>query len=175
VFHDVTDQRHIESELAELALHDPLTGLANRLLLTDRLQVAFDRASRDGGSVGVVFLDLDDFKRVNDTLGHDAGDELLVETAERLRHAVRPADTVARLGGDEFVVVCSLGSASELLHVQDRLGWALRQPYHLRGRVVRVGASIGIATTADFDADPGGLLQDADAAMYREKRARRRG
>ncbi|HEV2360362.1 MAG TPA: diguanylate cyclase, partial [Acidimicrobiales bacterium] len=173
-FHDVTDQRRFESELSDLALHDPLTRLANRILLSDRLEVAFERSAREGAGVGVMLLDLDDFKLVNDSLGHAAGDEVLVTTAARLRGAVRPGDTVARLGGDEFVVVCPhIDDEQELAIVGERLARAVAQPQLAAGREVVVTASIGQAHGTPGKESPDTLLQRADDAMYRMKDQRR--
>lgn len=172
--HDVTEQRQLESELTELALHDPLTGCANRLLLGDRLTVAFDRADREGGWVGLMLIDLDHFKRVNDTHGHDVGDRLLVELGRRLNGAVRPGDTVARLGGDEFVVVCpGIAAAAELDRLADRILERIVQPFELDGLPLSVTASLGAALGggAEIDGRDGAeeLMRRADVAMYRVK------
>ena len=173
-FHDVTEQKRVESELTDLALHDPLTGLANRILLSDRLEVAFERGVREDTGVGVLMLDLDDFKLVNDTFGHGTGDGVLVAVANRLRSVVRPGDTVARLGGDEFVVVCPLaGAEAELSGVRDRLEDALREPVALTGVEIEVSASIGLALSGPAKSDPETLLRAADESMYRAKEARR--
>ena len=144
------------------ALHDPLTGLANRVLFADRLAQALARARRGSEAAGVLFLDLDDFKAVNDKQGHAAGDAVLVALAERLRGAVRPADTVARLGGDEFVVVCEEIDERSTRGLAERLAAAVRA-HDLR-------ASIGIAL-GDGDTAPEALLEAADAAAYRAKGA----
>jgi diguanylate cyclase (GGDEF)-like protein/PAS domain S-box-containing protein len=172
--HDVTAQRRLESELTALALHDPLTGLANRILLQDRLEVAFERGVREDTRVGLMLLDLDDFKQVNDTYGHGTGDGVLVSVANRLRAVVRPGDTVARLGGDEFVVVCPLaGGETELIRVRDRLKEALAVPVVVSGRQLRIGASIGLAVSHAGKSDPESLLREADEAMYMAKESRR--
>jgi diguanylate cyclase (GGDEF)-like protein len=158
--------------LARQALHDSLTGLPNRALLLDRLHVAIGRSRRRPTSVALLFLDLDGFKRVNDTLGHDAGDDLLVEVARRLSSVLRPGDTVARYGGDEFVILCEdLRSEREALRVAERARATIAQPFAVRGEPVTVQASVGIAR-----ARPGGtfaedLLREADLAMYRAKRS----
>ncbi|MCB1248953.1 MAG: EAL domain-containing protein [Acidimicrobiales bacterium] len=170
VNNDITAIKRSEAELAHQALHDPLTGLANRALLLDHLGGALVRGARTPGSVGVLFLDLDRFKVVNDSLGHGAGDELLVEVARRLDHVVRPIDTVARLGGDEFVLLLEgLHDPREPLEVAERLRQALSVPVAVAGGEVYVTASIGIITSVDPAADPEGLLRDADAAMYLAK------
>ena len=150
------------------ALHDPLTGLPNRLLLTDRIEQALARSRRSGGEVTVMFLDLDLFKVVNDSLGHHAGDALLVDVAGRLRRAVRAGDTLARFGGDEFVIVCDDVTAAEVGSLAARFAEALREPFSTHHTQASVSASIGVAV-AGPDADAHTLLRDADAAMYRAK------
>ncbi len=150
------------------ALHDPLTGLPNRLLLSDRIEQALARADRAGGGVVVMFLDLDLFKVVNDSLGHHAGDALLVEVATRLQSAVRSGDTLARFGGDEFVVVCEGVDGDEVGTVASRITNALHHPFTSHQRHVTVTASIGVAL-ADGMSEPHTLLRDADAAMYQAK------
>jgi diguanylate cyclase (GGDEF)-like protein/PAS domain S-box-containing protein len=170
VIRDVTKRKAAEEELTRKTLHDPLTGLPNRVLLLDRVGLALDRLGRTGGVVAVLFLDLDRFKDVNDTLGHAAGDRLLVEVGRRLSAASRPGDTVARLGGDEFVVVCGeLGTEHDAAIVARRLDLALGAPFDYRGRIVSITASTGIATSSTPRRDPGDLVGDADAAMYRAK------
>ena len=164
-------ERHrVEEDIRHRALHDPLTGLPNRMLALDRLAGALARRRRDEGAVAVVLLDLDHFKLVNDSLGHDAGDALLTALAPRLQDAVRPSDTVARLGGDEFVVVCEdLDGPRAAVHVAERLVSAVRQPLVLGDTEHFASASIGIALAESADADPQTLIRDADAAMYRAK------
>ena len=158
-----------EGELHHLAFHDALTGLANRALFLDRLRHALDLATREPRAVSVVFVDLDGFKTVNDTLGHAAGDQLLVGVAKRMRGAIRATDTVARLGGDEFAVLVEQGADATV--VARTLLASLRRPFVLDDREVAVSASIGVAT-----ADPGlgadgagGLMHRADVAMYAVK------
>jgi diguanylate cyclase (GGDEF)-like protein/PAS domain S-box-containing protein len=186
--HDVTEQKRNEERLADLALHDPLTGVANRTLLADRLGKAVgdltseartdgeaDSASVPGGSIAVFLLDLDDFKEINDALGHDVGDEVLVAVARRLLAIVRPTDTVARLGGDEFVVVCQVKRGEEEMQgISDRIATALSEPYQIDGRSLIVSASIGGVRTDDPWTDPSTLLARADDAMYSVKWSRRR-
>jgi diguanylate cyclase (GGDEF)-like protein/PAS domain S-box-containing protein len=164
-------ERHlVEEEIRHRALHDALTGLPNRTLALDRLAGALARRQRDGGTVAVLLLDLDQFKLVNDSLGHQAGDELLTRLAPRLRDAVRPADTVARLGGDEFVVICEeLDGPRAAIHVAERLTAALSHPLVLGEEEHFASASIGIALADSADADAQTLMRDADAAMYRAK------
>jgi len=172
-FQNITDRKKMEWELIHRTLHDPLTGLPNRTLLTDRLHHSLAVARRSGLDVGVLFLDIDHFKEVNDTLGHACGDDLLRHAADRITRAVRPGDTVARYGGDEFVVVCDAVSAGDLRQIAARVLDALRLPFEIADPLVHVGASIGVVI-ADEAATPDSLLRDADAAMYRAK-ARGRG
>ncbi len=159
-----------EERMRHEALHDPLTGLANRTLLRDRLEHALARSAREGTETGVLFVDLDEFKRVNDRFGHGAGDAVLAELGQRLRAAVRPADTVARLGGDEFVVVCEAVDEPTALALGRRLDAAIRRPLGVGGTEQKLTASIGIALGRD-DADS--LLAVADAAVYQAKAAGR--
>jgi diguanylate cyclase (GGDEF)-like protein len=152
------------------ALHDPLTGLANRSLILDHLQLALARAGRRSALAAVIFVDLDDFKQINDTWGHLAGDELLVRVADRLRPAVRPADTLGRWGGDEFVVVCEdLERASDAPAIVARVRAAFEVPFDVGDSQLRVTASIGVAVSAGTD-QPATLIHAADSAMYRAKR-----
>lgn len=183
--HDVTERKRNEARLAELALHDPLTGLANRTLLTQRLRSAIDRHAEGalqrrnateaaGGSVAVFLLDLDDFKEINDHLGHDVGDEVLVAAARRLSGIVRSEDTVARLGGDEFVVVCEVtGGKAGLAAMSDRITTTLSAPYEVGGEVLTAAASVGGVLLDEENADPSVLLSRADDAMYAVKWSRR--
>ena len=164
------DRHLVEEEIRHRVLHDPLTGLPNRTLALDRLASALARRQRDGGTVAVLLLDLDQFKLVNDSLGHEAGDELLTTLAPRLHDAVRPADTVARLGGDEFVVLCEdLDGPRAAIQVAERLAAAVSQPLVLGEEEHFASASIGIALADTADADARMLIRDADAAMYRAK------
>jgi diguanylate cyclase (GGDEF)-like protein len=159
------------------ALHDPLTGLANRGLLMDQLGQALARAERRPGSVAVLFLDLDRFKVVNDSLGHATGDDLLVEIARRLERVMRSADTVARLGGDEFAVLAEdVAGVDEAVTLASRLRAAIAVPVAVAGQHVVITASVGIALSAPeagSPASPSSLLWDADVAMYRAKDAGR--
>jgi diguanylate cyclase (GGDEF)-like protein/PAS domain S-box-containing protein len=152
------------------AVHDPLTGLANRTLLRDRLEHALARSGRERGETAVLFVDLDNFKQVNDAHGHAAGDTVLVETARRLQTAVRPGDTVARLGGDEFIAVCEDIDEEAALAVGRRLQDAIRPPLAAGGVQHRLSASIGIAIGGR---DPDVLISEADLAAYRAKAAGR--
>jgi diguanylate cyclase (GGDEF)-like protein/PAS domain S-box-containing protein len=169
---DVTERRALEAQLAHQAFHDPLTGLANRALFRDRLAHAIERAHRSGLPPAVLFLDLDDFKAVNDSLGHGAGDALLVSVAERLQGCVRAADTVARLGGDEFAILIEDAAPEaehELMEVANRALASLRQPFVVEGVEVFVGGSIGISAPGTCAASAEDVLRDADAAMYHAK------
>jgi diguanylate cyclase (GGDEF)-like protein/PAS domain S-box-containing protein len=161
-----------EDAMRHQALHDALTGIANRTLLLDRLRHALDRAGRTRRRVAVAFVDLDHFKHLNDTAGHEVGDRLLVACARRLVEAVRPGDTVARLGGDEFAVVCEdIAGEGEALALGERLLTAVSGPFAL-GDGVAIGASVGVALRSGGD-DPSEALRDADTAMYRAKAAGR--
>jgi diguanylate cyclase (GGDEF)-like protein/PAS domain S-box-containing protein len=170
---DITDRRAMDETLAFGALHDPLTGLPNRRLLDDRIDVALARAGRTGALVALLFCDLDRFKEVNDRYGHEAGDEVLRQIASRLRLALRPSDSLARLGGDEFVVVCSdLRSIAEAATIAQRVMAGVDAPVETSVGPVQMTVSIGIAGVAGEDAagaEAGALLRNADAAMYRAK------
>ena len=164
--HDVTQRKAAESRLADQALHDPLTGLPNRVLLLDRMRLALARARRHGESVAALFLDLDRFKLVNDSFGHEVGDQLLRTVAERLRSAVRPSDTIARLGGDEFIVLCErLKDADQAIGLARRMEAAVAAPGLLPDDELTVTASVGVAI-ADGSESPEDLIRDADSAMY---------
>ncbi|MFN8026011.1 MAG: PAS domain S-box protein [Acidimicrobiia bacterium] len=168
-FADLTDRKRAEDALAHQALHDTLTDLPNRLLLVDRLSQSLARAERTGTDVAVLFLDLDRFKLVNDSLGHDVGDRLLVEVAARLTHTMRGSDTVARFGGDEFVLVCEeVRDVDEARELGERVIAVLRDPIAVSGRELYATASVGVAV-GGADASAEQLLRDADAAMYRAK------
>ena len=156
--------------LAHRVLHDPLTDLPNRTLFLDRLALALARLQRHQTGIAVLFIDLDNFKVVNDSLGHGAGDRLLVELGRRLRTAIRPADTIARFGGDEFVVLCEdIKEARDAVVVGERIVAAASLPFTLEGREMFVSASVGVALAIDCESTPETLLRDADAAMYRAK------
>jgi diguanylate cyclase (GGDEF)-like protein len=160
--------RMAEATRRHVALHDPLTGLPNRSLLTDRLELALARTGRLPGEVVVLFLDVDQFKVVNDGMGHAVGDALLRQLAERLRLVVRAGDTLARFGGDEFVLVCDNVSTSEADWIGDRITTAVAAPFDLDGREVFVTVSVGIAVAGPDEAAET-VLQNADVAMYRAK------
>jgi diguanylate cyclase (GGDEF)-like protein len=158
----------LEEELQHQASHDPLTALANRVLFTDRVEHALSRRDRSG-PVAVLFLDLDDFKTVNDSVGHSAGDQLLVTVADRISHCLRSEDTAARLGGDEFgILIDEAKDPSDAAYVAERITRALEAPFILQGREVFVHASLGIAF-GEPEIDTDTLLRNADVAMYRAK------
>jgi diguanylate cyclase (GGDEF)-like protein len=167
---DITARRKLENELRQQALHDALTDLPNRVLFMDRLGQAIKQTGRRKKSIAVFFVDLDDFKSVNDSLGHEAGDQLLIGIARRLSESVRAADTAARLAGDEFTVLLEdLDDAQEATLVAERILEALDAPFRVKGRRLKVAASIGIAWTSGPDVTPEELLNEADEAMYRAK------
>jgi diguanylate cyclase (GGDEF)-like protein/PAS domain S-box-containing protein len=170
---DLSRRRALERELRAAAVEDPLTGLANRRALLERLADARDRQRRDGRDIGLLYLDLDGFKTVNDTYGHAVGDRLLVETGHWLRAETRAVDTVCRIGGDEFAVLCpSIAGPRGLAELVDRLGVAPPTSVELEGRTVVVGRSLG-AVVIGPDEDLDRALDRADAAMYRAKRTTR--
>ncbi len=170
MLNDVTERKRAEAELMHHALHDTLTGLPNRALITESLAGALGRSRRAGTGAGVLYVDLDDFKGVNDSLGHAAGDELLVEVARRLQGCMRDTDVAGRLGGDEFIVVCDgIERLDDITAVAERVSRVLAIRLPIAGELVTVSASIGIAFSPTADADPIGLLRQADIAMYRAK------
>jgi len=171
---DITDRVDLEERLRHQAFHDPLTGLPNRALFMDRLSQVLSRAARRATTTAVLFLDLDRFKLINDSLGHEAGDALLMAVAERLRACLRPADTVARFGGDEFIVLLEDGATSEsAAAVARRVLAALTKPYALNGSEVFSGASIGITLSDAPGAQPDELVREADIALFEAKAAGR--
>jgi len=167
---DVSERKRLEKQLTHQAFHDPLTGLANRALFRDRVSHALTLARRQGHSISVLFLDLDDFKKVNDSLGHAEGDRLLVAAADRFRSCARATDTIARLGGDEFAILIEdLNGGDGQANLLERLSAAMARPFSLSGNEVHVSTSIGIAVATPEDtADD--LLRNADMAMYTAKR-----
>ena len=170
VLHDVTDRKQKEQAIEHAALHDALTGLPNRALLSDRLEQAIKRAERTNTKFGVLFVDLDRFKLVNDSIGHDGGDQLLRTVAERLRRRVRSADTVARQGGDEFIVMLpEVASVADLERVAKDILDEITAPVSIFGNDYVVTGSIGMSVYPEHGTDPQSLLKHADAAMYRAK------
>ncbi|MEY9842060.1 putative bifunctional diguanylate cyclase/phosphodiesterase [Streptacidiphilus sp. EB103A] len=171
---DVTEQRKLERELTHRALHDALTSLPNRVLLMNRVEHALVAERRDSTLASLLFVDLDDFKVVNDTRGHTVGDELLVAAAQRLVATLRAGDTAARLGGDEFaVLIKGIHEPSEAEAIADHVVDALARPFHLNGESISVSASVGIATALD-SSDGEELLSHADLALYAAKAAGKR-
>jgi diguanylate cyclase (GGDEF)-like protein/PAS domain S-box-containing protein len=169
---DVTERKAFEDQLARQAFFDPLTGLPNRVLFMYSIEHALAGAKRNKLGVAVMFLDLDGFKLVNDSLGHLVGDQLLVAFGQRLKSCVRPGDTVARLGGDEFTILLEdIPHAGEAERVANRILERLQTPFHFGGRDLYVSSSIGIAVGTLGDVQPPDLLRFADAAMYRAKSA----
>jgi diguanylate cyclase len=163
------ERKRVEAHLAHQGLHDALTGLPNRVLFMDRLALALVRsARRTPASVGVLFLDVDRFKAVNDSLGHDAGDELLLEVARRIQASLRPGDSVARFGGDEFCVLC-VANETDVVAVAKRIAATLKEPFQLGRSEVVVSGSIGISLSGGTQSTPEQLVRDADGAMYRAK------
>jgi len=166
---DVAERRRLEHELRRQALHDPLTGLANRTLLRDRLEHAVARCRRGAESLALVTVDLDDFKVVNDTLGHPAGDRVLVEVARRLLQSVRAGDTVARMGGDEFAILLEHADEATLDLVAQRVQSWPQSPIRFDASTVPIQGSMGVATTSGSSFDAEELLRNADLAMYAAK------
>lgn len=170
IVQDVTERKLQEARIERLAYHDPLTGLPNRSLLMDRLGQALAQAQRHQGLLALLFLDLDRFKNVNDTLGHLLGDRLLCQVAERLRTALRECDTIARLGGDEFVVLLTdVQDVADAAHVADKLLAALAAPFVLGERELHINASLGVSLYPRDGQDADALLKYADTALYKAK------
>ncbi|HEX9316374.1 MAG TPA: diguanylate cyclase, partial [Actinomycetota bacterium] len=167
---DIANRKLVEDTLQRQALTDPLTGVANRTVFMDRLSQALRRLERSPTLIGVIYLDLDRFKCINDSLGHELGDRLLVKVADRTLAALRPTDTLARLGGDEFVILTEGLTASEdARHLAERVCRSIEEPFALGEESVVCTASAGVATTADATHSPRALLQEADLALYRAK------
>jgi diguanylate cyclase (GGDEF)-like protein/PAS domain S-box-containing protein len=168
--HDMTKRVEREHQLAHLAEHDQLTDLPNRALLNERLQAGIARAHRYGRKLAVVFMDLDNFKPINDHHGHEAGDCLLQAVAARLIDTMRQSDTVSRIGGDEFIVCLEhIKNETDAIAATDKIVDSLRQPFQILGQQIEVSASVGIAVYPDHGDEAGTLLRHADQAMYRAK------
>jgi diguanylate cyclase (GGDEF)-like protein/PAS domain S-box-containing protein len=165
-YRDVTDRKQLQEQLRHQALHDSLTGLANRALFHNLLGHSLSAAKRRKNQVAVFYLDLDNYKQINDGLGHEAGDQLLIQAAERMRLCVRAEDTPARLGGDEFAVLAEGLGRKAAADIAGRILASLQQPFNLNGQQVSVGASVGIAFAAPEESSPEDLLRNADVAMY---------
>ena len=174
ILFDVTELKDAEARIAHMAFHDGLTGLANRQLFEETLELALERARRDRSIVAVLFLDLDNFKQVNDTFGHHAGDLLLTEVAQRLRDSTRGTDLVARQGGDEFLILLAdletTGATATLSTLAGRIQHSLAEPFRLYGVDLAPSASIGISQFPNDAYDAETLLKNADIVMYRAKR-----
>jgi diguanylate cyclase (GGDEF)-like protein len=172
LFSDITPMHEHQKALERIAHYDPLTSLPNRVLLSDRLRQAIVKSQRYVQSVAVVFLDLDGFKAVNDTYGHDAGDELLVKLTEHMKNALREEDTLARIGGDEFVAILpNLASIHACEPILNRLLAAASTPVHIAGETVCLSSSIGVSFYPQNAEDADQLLRQADQAMYSAKNA----
>ena len=173
---DVTSRKDAEQRMRYLAGHDALTGLVNRTAFTQRLAESIGEAAASGRRLGMLYLDLDAFKAVNDSLGHTVGDRLLVLAAQRMSEVVRGSDTVARLGGDEFAIIATaLDELEDANRMAERLVRVVGEPYTIEGKMVRVGVSIGVAIYPNDTSDPALLVCHADAALYHAKRAGRNG
>jgi diguanylate cyclase (GGDEF)-like protein len=168
-YRDITERKILEEQLAHQASHDALTGLANRALFRDRLQHALARGVRHGEPTSILFLDLDDFKTVNDSLGHSAGDEMLVAVGERLKGCLRQSDMAARFGGDEFAILLEDTGRVEAEVTARRILRTLAAPVDVLGRQLRAQASIGIAVAEEGRGTQEELLRNADVAMYAAK------
>ncbi|MBF0256797.1 MAG: diguanylate cyclase, partial [Gammaproteobacteria bacterium] len=170
IFVDISQQKATEEKLAQLAFYDPLTQLPNRALFRDRLGYQLDVGQREQARLGLMFIDLDRFKQVNDSLGHDAGDELLIEVAQRIQSCLRKSDTVARLGGDEFtLIVPGLQSDADAGQLAAKIIEQLQLPFAIRSHEACIGASIGIAIHPEDGTDSETLIKHADQAMYQAK------
>src|ERR1051325_506957 len=170
VVRDISERTYAEEQIKHLAYHDALTGLPNRLLFKDRLTVALSHAQRDGSRLAVLFLDLDRFKVINDSLGHNIGDQLLQAVAARVQSCVRESDTVARLGGDEFTLLLpNLNRSEDAAPVAQKLLEAVRYPFHIEGREFFITTSIGVSLYPEDGLDAETLIKNADTAMYQAK------
>ncbi|SFL58088.1 GGDEF domain-containing protein [Geodermatophilus ruber] len=170
---DIAEHRSRHAELSRLAMHDPLTGIRNRALLDHDIDRVLRARDRDGGVVAVFYLDVDDFKQINDVHGHDAGDLALVVLSTRMRDALREEDTVARVGGDEFVLAAHLPTAADARELCNRVEWLCSEPVALRGRTLSVRVSAGLALIDATGCTAAQALASADAAMYAAKRNRK--
>jgi diguanylate cyclase (GGDEF)-like protein/PAS domain S-box-containing protein len=168
---DITERKAMEERMRHMAHYDPLTDLPNRALITDRLQQAVIKARRDETHMAVMFLDLDKFKPINDTLGHDVGDLVLKQVAQRLLASVRASDTVARIGGDEFVVLLpTIEQERDAIVVAEKILHVLNQPFAIAGNNLSISGSVGIASYPEHGDDEKLLLINADIAMYHAKK-----
>ena len=167
---DVTDVKNAQIQLEQMAFYDTLTGLANRRLFRNRLDHVINNLNREGSSLGLILLDMDHFKNINDSLGHDAGDSLLTIIAERLQQCVRASDTVARLGGDEFAIILpSINTSLATSHIAEKILLALKIPIILQEKEIRITVSAGISMAPDDGLDAETLIKNSDLALYRAK------
>ncbi len=176
IIEDITERKALEAQLVHRSLHDPLTGLPNRVLFQDRLWHALNRGKRECTPTCVLIIDLDNFKAINDELGHPTGDRVLVAFADRLRSVLRASDTAARLGGDEFSIVCENTEPGDAEVLAGRLRGAVTEPLQINGIPVRLGISIGVGATpggADPEEAYERVVREADDAMYADKSGRR--
>jgi len=172
IVRDITERKLAEEKIAHLAHYDYLTGLPNRALFVDNLEHSISLAKRNTYKVAVLFLDLDGFKKINDTMGHDAGDLLLRGVSRRLKETIRSSDTAARVGGDEFILVLNeIGADENAALMANKIIAALSEPFELKGQQCHVGGSIGISIFPDDSADPEALIKQADDAMYLAKQS----
>ena len=176
LFQDITERKQAEHQLNHMARYDELTGLANRALFQEYLEASLGRSKRRSKCTGLLFLDLDGFKQINDSLGHDAGDQLLISVAARLKEVVRQGDLVARLGGDEFAVILDdIADSGDIRLVADKILHTMTPPHELTEQQETVGVSVGIATTDDVGLEADTLLKAADTAMYEVKKSGKNG
>jgi len=168
---DITERKMFEQKLSEMATHDFLTGLPNRVLLNDRFTMALAQAHRNKHRLAIVAIDLDRFKSVNDTLGHQAGDDLLKGIAKRLKESVRSSDTVARMGGDEFLLLMpELHMTGDAIKIIEKIAAAFKEPFVIEGSRLNMSASMGLAIYPDDGEDMEALMRKSDDAMYNIKR-----
>lgn len=176
IFCDISAIKTDENKLIQLAFHDPLTGLPNRLLFHDRLNHTLEHARRENGRFAILYIDLDGFKQVNDSLGHLAGDAVLVETARRLSGSIRTSDTIARLAGDEFTIIAEkINSITDVATVARNVLNAMAQEFDINGQKVSCGVSIGIAVYPESGIDTETLIRNADTTMYQVKKSGKNG
>jgi len=169
---EITERKELEETIQHMAFHDLLTGVPNRMLFSDRVNIALAAAKRNSKKAGIIMLDLDNFKYVNDTLGHDVGDHLIKAVAERISHSIRETDTVARFGGDEFVVIFpNTDSVDDVLKLVQRVMDQFQEPFVITPHDLDTTISIGVAIYPDDGTDHKTLMKNADIAMYQAKQA----
>jgi diguanylate cyclase (GGDEF)-like protein/PAS domain S-box-containing protein len=169
-FYDISDRKAMEEQVRHMAHYDPLTDLPNRTLFSDRMQQSLAIARREKTRLAIMFIDLDKFKPVNDTLGHDVGDLLLRDVAQRIQNCLRETDTVARIGGDEFIVLLPrIEAEQDAFIVAEKIRYSLNQPFELAGRSLSISSSTGIAIYPEHGIEENQLIKNADTAMYHAK------